>query len=54
LLTQAANWAGNCDVPVNRVANTTSTVNGSIPSASTHNGFVLNDNSLLFGLRYRF
>jgi opacity protein-like surface antigen len=42
------------DVPVNRVASTTITVNGAIPSESTHNGFVLNDNSLLFGLRYRF
>jgi OmpA-OmpF porin, OOP family len=42
------------DIPVHRVSTSGDTINGAIPSSSTHNGFVLNDNSLLFGLRYRF
>jgi OOP family OmpA-OmpF porin len=43
------------DVPVDRVAaNTTNTINGAIPSASTHNGFDARDNAILIGLRYSF
>jgi OOP family OmpA-OmpF porin len=43
------------DVPVNRVAaNTTDTINGAIPSASTHNSFDARDNAILIGLRYSF
>ena len=42
------------DVPVTRTAIGGNTVNGVIPSGTTRNGFVLNDNSVLFGLRYRF
>lgn len=42
------------DIPVNRVSTSGDTINGVVPSVTTHNGFVLNDNSVLFGLRYRF
>jgi len=42
------------DVPVSRVATGGDTVNGVLPSAYTHNGFILADNVLAVGLRYNF
>lgn len=42
------------DVPVNRVALTTDTVNGAIPSNATRNGFEVQDSAVLLGVRYTF
>jgi OOP family OmpA-OmpF porin len=43
------------DVPVDRIAtNQTNTINGTVPSIATHNGFDFRDNAMLIGLRYRF
>ena len=42
------------DVPVDRIATSpTNTLNGAVPSASTHNGFEYRNNAMLIGLRYR-
>ncbi len=40
------------DVPVNRISLAGTTVNGGIPSSSTHNGFEATDNAILLGVRY--
>lgn len=42
------------NVPTTRVADTTNTVNGVIPSATTQNGFSLANHAVLVGLRYSF
>ena len=43
------------DVPVERMAaNPTNTINGTVPSLATHNGFDYRNNTMLIGLRYRF
>lgn len=42
------------DVPTTAVALTTNTINGAIPSGTANRGYSLNENAVLFGLRYRF
>jgi hypothetical protein len=42
------------DVPVSRVVTGGILVNGAVPEASTHNGFMAADNILMLGLRYNF
>lgn len=42
------------DIPGTVTAQTANRINGAIPSALVTRGYVLSDNSLLFGLRYRF